>query len=450
MASSRKRPESDLAIRVRNKIAQHVRPGAHLALALSGGIDSVTALDLLARLAPAHPFTLSCVHVNHRISANASQWARFARRLAKRYGVRCLVRIVDVARYRRMGFEGAARAARYAALARVRADFIVLAQHQDDQAETVLLQLARGGGVLGLAGMPVVNVTNGPLLLRPMLEISRAEIETYARARALKWVEDETNTDEGLARNRIRQRVMPELQRINPAAGSNLARSAAHLAEANELTQALAAIDAQAAMDDGRLQVAALARLPWARAKNVLRWVLARAKQEIPSTAQLDELLGQLLFARADATVRIVFGGVDLRRYRGGIWLVPRRAAAHPGFRAQWDGRRTWNLPELGGVLCFKRVKGSGLAAAALEPGQVEVRVRSGGERFQPESDRPRRALKALLQEAGIPPWERARVPLVYCGGRLAFVPGIGAAAHIHAQPGEPGVVLQWHRRNGC
>jgi tRNA(Ile)-lysidine synthase len=216
------------------------------------------------------------------------------------------------------------------------------------------------------------------------------------------------------------------------------------------LAQALAAIDAEAAMDRGRLQVAALARLSKARAKNVLRWVIARASGEIPSTARLAELLDQLLFARADASVRIALGRVDLRRYHGAIWLVTRRPMIDAGFRAEWDGRRAWHLAELGGVLEFKRVKGSGLAAVALAGERLEVRVRSGGERFQPEKHRPRRALKALLQEAGIPPWERARVPLVYCGNRLAFVPGIGVAANLRAQPGEAGVVLHWHQRNGC
>jgi tRNA(Ile)-lysidine synthase len=449
MASSRKRSQNELAIRVRDTIVQHVPPGARLTLALSGGIDSVTALDLLARLAPAHPFALSCVHINHRISSNAGRWARFARLLARRYGVTCLVRTVDIARYRGMGLEGAARAARYAAFARIRADFIVLAQHQDDQAETVLLQLTRGAGAMGLAGMPMVNTTKGPRLLRPLLNVSRAEIEAYARAHALRWVEDETNADENLWRNRIRRRVIPELRAMNPAAAANLARSAAHLAEANELAEALAEIDAKAAMDDGHVQVGALTRLSRSRAKNVLRWMLSRASEEIPSTAQLDEMLEQLLFARADASVRIPLAGLDVRRYQGAIWLVPRRPVV-AGFRAEWDGSRPWNLAELGGKLRFKRVRGRGLAAAAFERQLVEVRTRSGGERFQPERNRPRRALKALLQEAGIPPWERACIPLVYCGGRLAFVPGIGIAAGLHARPDEAGVELQWHHRNGC
>src|SRR5262245_58626390 len=262
MASSRKRPPSDLAARVAAELARHVRPGAKLTLALSGGVDSVTALDILAQLARSHPFALDCLHVNHRISPNAGAWARFARASARRYGLKCTVRTVDIAPDRQLGLEGAARAARYAAFARVRADFLVLAQHRDDQAETVLLQLVRGAGLAGLSGMAPVRAAAGPTLLRPLLGAARAEIERYARGRGLEWVEDESNADERRARNLVRRRVMPLLVELNAAAAANLARSAAHLAEAHELARALAALDAREAMRDGRLSASALARLP--------------------------------------------------------------------------------------------------------------------------------------------------------------------------------------------
>jgi tRNA(Ile)-lysidine synthase len=449
MAGSRKPRRSDLTKRVRERLLQHVPPGARVTLALSGGVDSIAALDLLARLAATHPFTLSCLHVDHGISPNAGRWARFARAAAGRYGVRCSVRAVSLAPHRGLGLEGAARAARYAAFARTAADFVVLAQHRDDQAETVLLQLVRGSGLPGLAAMPIVRsqaARGAPLLLRPLLDASRAEIEAYARERGLEWVEDESNADERRARNRLRRSVMPALRELNPEAAANLARSAAHLAEAEELAQALAQIDACGATEDGRLSIAALLRLPRSRAKNVLRWALAAAGGRPPDSARLDELLRQLLTARKDGTVCVALEGVEVRRYRGAVWFVARRNRPRRDWRSRWDGRRTWPLPELGGVLRLKAAAGAGISRAALARGPVEARARAGGERFQPDARRPRRTLKRLFQEAGVPPWERERLPLVYCGGTLAFVPGIGVAAALQARPRERGVLWSWER----
>jgi tRNA(Ile)-lysidine synthase len=444
MASSRKRRRSDLPDRVAAELARHVPGGATLTLALSGGVDSIAALDILTGLARSHPFALDCFHVNHRISPNAGAWARFARAAARRYGLKCAVRAVDLAPYRRLGPEAAARAARYAAFARVRADFLVLAQHCDDQAETVLLQLVRGAGVAGLAGMAAVRRTGGPTLLRPLLGATRAELERYARDRGLDWVEDESNADERYARNFVRRRVMPRLAELNPAAAANLARSAAHLAEALDLARELAALDARDAMHDGRLSAAALARLPPARARNLLRWTLAEAGAGAPDADRLEEMLRQLVSARADAGVRIALHGAQVRRHRDVIWIVPEQAAPPAGFRARWDGRRAWHLPELGGTLTFKRSTGAGVAARALDSGRVEVRLRAGGERFQPNRDRPRRTLKALLRESGLPPWERERLPLLYSAGKLVAVPGIGVAAAAAAAPGERGWAVSW------
>jgi tRNA(Ile)-lysidine synthase len=435
---------------VRHRLLEHVPHGARVTLGLSGGVDSVAALDLLARCAPEHPFKLACLHVNHGISPNAARWARFARAAARRYGLRCSVKVVDLAPHRRLGLEGAARAARYAAFARADADFVVLAQHRDDQAETVLLQLLRGAGLPGLAAMPVIRDQTGgdaPRLLRPLLDATRAEIEAYARERGLAWVEDESNADERRPRNRLRHRVMPLLRELHPDPAASLARSAAHIAEAEALMQALAAIDARAATRDGRLRVSALARLPRPRAKNLLRWWLSTAGGTTPDSAQLDELLRQLLTARSDGVVRVAAAGIEIRRFRGTVWAVAPAVKVRGDWRSRWDGRRTWPLPELGGVLRFKPAASAGLSAAALARGPVEVRVRAGGERFQPDARRPRRTLKHLLQEAGVPPWEREALPLVYCGGALAFVPGIGIAAALQAGPRERGMVLSWERR---
>lgn len=448
MASSRKRRPHDLALRIERELVAHVEPHARLTLGLSGGIDSVVLLDVLAALAPRVPFALATLHVNHHISPNASRWARFARQLAARYDVPCAIRSVDLGEHPGLGLEGAARAARYAAFARARADFVVLAQHQDDQAETVLLQLVRGAGVQGLAAMPVVRLLDGrgkaPALLRPMLGIARAEIEAYARAHELEWVDDESNADVGLARNFVRHRVLPVLQEINTAAIANIARSATHLAEAVELLESVAQMDAATIVAAGAIDLAGLRAIGGARARNLLRWLLVRSGEAPPSTAELGEILRQLLGAQDDAQVALKVGARVLRRYRGHAWLLPERPAAPAGYSARWSGEREWPLAELGGCLTFEPSTGCGVAARAMTPGMTTVRLRRGGERLRPDANRPRRALKNLLQEQGVPPWVRERLPLVYCGDVLACVPGIGVDVSVRAGAGEPGFAVHW------
>lgn len=447
MGSSRKPRSSEAAEAVARELRRLVPRGARLTLALSGGVDSIVLLDILAALAPAHPFSLECLHVDHGLSPNAAAWARFARKAARAHGLRCAVTRVNLAPYRALGPEGAARAARYAAFERAQADFVVLAQHADDQAETVLLQLVRGAGVAGLAGMPRLRgapEARRPALLRPLLGVSRAAIERHARERGLAWVEDESNRDMRLARNFVRHRVLPLLTELNPAATANLARSAALLAEALELVRALGAVDAAGASRDGRLTVAGLAALGPVRARNALRWALGQAGLGVPDSVRLDEIIRQLGAARADAALRIALPGGEVRRYRDAVYLLPAAPGPGNGFRARWPGRAQWPLPELGGVIRLQPARGHGLARALCTAGALEVRTRRGGERFRPDSARPGRPLKALLQEAGVPPWERERMPLLFCGGRLAWVPGLGIAAEMRAGPGEPGLVPSW------
>lgn len=424
-----------------------MRPGARLTIALSGGVDSSVLLDLLAQRAAR--FRISCLHVNHGISPNAGAWARFCRDLAAQYGLPCRVKKVDLAPYRSLGREGAARAARYAAFGGERADFVVLAQHRDDQAETVLLQLLRGGGLPGLAAMPTIAepaFADGPALLRPMLEATRADIEAYARLRGLRWIEDESNADEALARNFMRRRVLPLLQELNPAAGANLARSARHLAEADLLLGELAAIDAETWMDEGRVRVDALRRLGAPRARNLLRCFVRAHGLDLPGSAEMDEVLRQVMSARSDAALQFDLGDAVLRRYRGALWLAPKANAPAQGTRWVWQGERVWRLPELGGVLRFGRAKGAGLRAAAAEAGRITLRRRAGGESMRPRVGGPRRTVKKLLQEHGVPPWEREWLPLVYCDDELVCLPGVAVEAGWQAAPGERGLQIAWER----
>lgn len=464
--SSRSRAvSSDLAARAAAKLKLIVRPSDRLVAGLSGGVDSVVLLDVLQRAARGLRFRLSALHVNHQLSPRAGRWEGFCRRLCRDRGIP--FRSVTVAVRRGDSVEAAARAARYAEFERQGCDYIALAHHRDDQAETLLLQLLRGAGVKGLAGMPFVRMQArgsriegrpvgrrspgnsqsailSPGILRPLLDATREEILAYAKGRDLKWVEDESNQDVAFQRNFLRHEVLPVIARRFPAYRATLARAAGHLAEAAQLLDELAAADAAGHLERGSLAVAALRRLAPARGRNLLRYFLALQGVMMPSAERLQEALRQAVTAKQDARVRVELGAFTLRRHAGRLHLVQSRGAPPVGVEKRWHGEKEIALPELGGVLAMSRTRGAGVSVARLRGKPVTIRLRRGGERLQPDCQRPRRSLKNLLQEARVPLWERERMPLIYCGNALVWVPGIGVDCAYRAAGGEPAVRPVW------
>ncbi len=431
-----------------------MRRGDRLVAGLSGGVDSVVLLDLLRRLSKKLRFELAALHVNHQINPAAGRWAAFCRAFCKQHGVPLTVVRVTVART--ASLEAAARAARYRAFAALPADFIALAHNLDDQAETVLLQLLRGAGVKGLSAMPVLRKAEGgrrrdekkaqrhvnhPSILRPLLDIPRSEIEAYARRRKLEWIEDDSNADVGFDRNFLRHRVLPIIAQRYPAYRKTLLRASRNFAEAAQLLDEQAAADAK--LTASGLKIAGLRRLSAPRAKNVLRHFLAVHGVIMPNAARLDECVRQLRTQRA---VRAVFdlGSHELRRFADELRVVPKSRTLERNFTRAWRGESKLHLPELGGTLMFKKCRGAGISLTRLAGVPLAVRVRQGGERFRPHPQRPRRSLKNLLQEARVPPWQRNRLPLLFGGKTLVYVPGIGIDAAFRAAAGEAGIEPCW------
>ena len=450
MASSRKssRSRPDLAGRVAAQLEDIVKPSDRLVAGLSGGVDSVVLLDILARVARKLRCRLSALHVNHQLSPNARRWEAFCGRLC--HALRIPFRSVKVDVQRGDSIEAAARAARYAVFARQECEYIVLAHHRDDQVETLLLQLLRGAGVKGLAAMPLLRIQDpgsrilNPGILRPLLDVTREEILEYARDRGLEWIEDESNQDMYFLRNFVRHEVLPVIARRFPAYRATLARAAGHLAEAARVLDELASADAAGELADGTLSIAALRRLPPARGRNLLRYFLASRGVTMPGTERLDEALRQALTAKQDARVLVELGDFTLRRHAGRLHLVRARGVPPAHFEKLWRGEKKMALPELGGVLTLARATGAGISLSRLGGGVVTIRLRRGGERLQPNCRRPRRSLKNLLQEARMPPWQREYIPLIFCGGKLVWAARIGVDCAFQAAAGEAAVEPTW------
>ncbi|AXV77372.1 MULTISPECIES: tRNA lysidine(34) synthetase TilS [Ralstonia solanacearum species complex] len=447
MASSRKPARTDPSALLIDKVAQRVAACAAfvvsggaptVAVALSGGRDSAALLHAAAawRDVAGAPVRLVALHVHHGLQADADAWEAACARMAAAVGAEFHVRRVRVSADAGCGIEEAAREARYAALdalcAEAGATLLLTAHHLDDQAETVLLQLLRGAGLDGLSAMPMARQRR-VTLLRPWLDVPRSDIDAYARAHALAWVEDPSNDDARYARNALRP-LLAGMAGHFPAYRASLARSAAHLAEAAALIEEVAQADLARIAPAGALALADLATLSGPRQRAVLRAWLAGAGLRAASSRRLEDLRTQLLSARADGALCVRLSGAHVRRYRGQAWIEvagqPEAGpAACPIAVAQFDPAQPEvqrvDVAEWGGALVFSPAQAEGIDARILRA-PLSLTARRGGERIVLRPGGPSRALKQAYQEAGIPAWARARLPLLYAGDRLVFAAGLG------------------------
>ena len=423
-----------------------------VAVAYSGGRDSTALLHatLVSMRDAARP--VIALHIHHGLSAHADAWERHCRDQCARWAAEGLPVSFAAHRLRTQprpgdSIEAWARRERYAALGRLArthgAEVVLLAHHRRDQAETLILQALRSAGVAGLAGMPRAIEREGIHWLRPWLDTPRSAIEAYVRAQGLFCIDDDSNDDERYARNRLRHSVWPALVQAFPDAEPALAAAATWAQQAQTCLDELAAADLSALAGATGLQLAGLQRLSAARQVNALRaWL--RRQTEAPPPASLLARLGDELFGAGTASWPLA-GGV-LRRHRGCLkWTRP--AVVGPAVRPPAEARLhicragTHRLPGWGGALRVVRVKEGGVPLAWLA--QVELRARSGGERFQAGLGRPARSLKKQFQAAEMPAWERSG-PLVFSGGQLVFVPGLGLDARVIGLPGQAQVTLAW------
>ena len=442
--------------RIATQLEPLIPPRSSILIGLSGGMDSVVLLHLLHRLAPRFSWQLSALHVHHGISQNADAWAEFCAGLCAGLDIPLHIEHVDIAPLREHGIEAAARKLRHVAFARQSCDFVALAHHADDQAETLLLQLLRGSGVRGAASMPVLSKAEGPLsggvhpmAVRPLLDLPRSALLEYAHEHGLQWIEDESNADDSYPRNFLRHRALPLLEGRFPSYRNTLARSARHFAEASELLEDLARIDAEGAILDDALSVAALRALTPPRARNLLRHFLHLRGATMPQTAQLEDMLHQLCEARQDAAVCVEYGIWQAHRYRERVYVSPALGGFDRELVLPWNGEAELDWPALGTRLHFADARGAGIGAEKLRRAPVTLRLRNGGETLRPHPNAAKRSLKNLMQEHGVPPWRRERLPLVYCGDELVCVVGVAVAAGYQAGVGEAAIEVELAGNSG-
>lgn len=384
------------------------------------------------------------IHVDHGLQPDSSRWSEHCEASATALNIAFVSLKVDVPLDSGKGLEASARDVRYAALcSELRSgDWLLSAHHREDQAETLLLNLIRGSGPAGVAGIGAARRLGPGWLVRPMLNVDRADILSYAEREGLIWLEDPSNIDRRFDRNFLRHDVIPTMKSRWPDIATRLHRSAGHAGEASQLLQDLAAMDLdtlRGSSDSGvRVPIAALSALSPARQRNVLRYALRDQGLSTPSASQLERILTELVPARADAEPVVSWPGASVRRYRDDIYLLPEMKPAE--LKAATISGSTVHLGEGLGVLKLTPGAESGLSEALVKAG-LTLRSRRGGEELKPAGHRHTRKLKKLLQDEAVVPWMRECLPLLYAGERLVAVGDLWMASDAVSSPG---VAVQW------
>ncbi len=417
-----------------------------LYVAYSGGVDSHVLLHVCAGV-PALRSRLTAVYVHHGLQAQAQAWGEHCQHSAAGLGVSFELLRVDARARAGQSPEEAARRARYQALAALLAadDAVLVAHHQDDQLETVLLQLFRGAGVQGLAGMPVALPLGAGRMLRPLLNIPKPAIDAYALAQALCWVDDPSNQNGDFDRNFLRNALVPQLKQRWPSLAKTVARTARHCGAAQEhlAEMATAALIPVLNAADNTLHLPLLLALPEGKQALVLRQWCQRLGLKMPSEAFVGRLLAEVAMARPDSVPVLYSQGRCWRRYRDTLYCLP---PPTPPLCTDllWDTQQPTLALGDGRQLAWLRAS-TGIALSCWQQARVAVRFRSGGETIRLPHRQGRHSLKKLYQEAAIPPWQRALLPLLYLDDQLAAVGDTWIAADFYQEQADACIRLQVH-----
>ncbi|GFO71039.1 tRNA(Ile)-lysidine synthase [Bathymodiolus japonicus methanotrophic gill symbiont] len=435
-------------------IAQHLAPyqtASKLFIGYSGGVDSHVLLHLLANI-PALKHKLTAVYVHHGLQACAGDWAQHCQQISRDLGVAFKRLKVNAQAKPGQSPEEAARIARYQAFKQLlgKNDVLLFAQHRDDQLETVLLQLFRGAGLKGLSGMPTAIQFAHGTLLRPLLEINQQEIKHYVQQHDLQWIDDPSNQDIQFDRNFLRHNIIPLLEQRWPGLDKTVARVAEHCAGAQQVLSANARQQMHGLYNEQQQSLSIpglLAHEPPSH-QWILREWLHQLGVRMPTQKVLSAIMQDVLLARPEANPLVEHDGHTIQRYREGLYLVAVKQL--PDLRqvfAWTDSNKSLALAN-NGILKIKPVQ-QGIALNRWQQGDIQVKYRQGGEKIALPNRMGRHSLKKLYQEAGIAPWLRDVIPLIYINGELAAIASYWINADFYSQS-ETCICLLWDqsRRN--
>ncbi len=421
-------------------------------IAFSGGLDSRVLLELCARLKSVNQkYLFSAIHVNHQLQTNAVKWGQFCTATCAELGIDCIVKTVDARSVNGKSPEQAARDARRVAFSQAmeNGDVLLTAHHQNDQAETVLLRLFRGAGITGLAGIrPCVEFNSG-WIARPLLEVSRKQLQQFAEQYSLQWVEDPSNQSINFERNYLRQVIIPQLEQRWPGLQNTLVRNARNYLESDSVLRKIGKQTfSQVVTDNGALSITQLMTVDNAMQNLVLREWFASQQLNMPSSKLLQRIKQEVIHARVDRLpcLKWLNDGeqYQIRRYRDRLFILKNQSMFNNTTSIQWDGISVLKLPENLGCLTVDKSLADGISEQMWNQSEITIRFRTGGETCLLPGREGHRSLKSIFQEAGVPPWERDRMPLVYLDNQLAAIGKLWVCAPFYAASEQPAVILQY------
>lgn len=389
-----------------------------IVLGYSGGVDSTVLLDLFAKQATPKLITRTqVVHVHHGLSPNADHWSEHCASQCKARNLSFKLLKINAKAKKGESPEMAARTARYQAFSNFMDadDYLLTAHHQDDQVETFFLQLLRGAGIKGLAGMPVIKKLEKINIIRPLLEYSRSQLEKYAQENKLQWIEDESNFDTAFQRNFLRHQVLPLIQQSWQGFKTSVLRTQNLCQEAQVLLEQIAAEDLIQVQAENirKLPINKLLTLTLERRNNALRHWIALNNFRLPSQKKLQEIERTVMHSNADANPLVEWQGAEIRRYRNDLYLLAPLEPFDSTVCLAWDAKSILPLPNNLGNLdpsIYEKVQ---IPLPSVNT-KVTIRFRQGGEKIKIQGRAGHHDLKKLLQEQGVPPWLRDRIPLLY------------------------------------
>lgn len=420
-------------------------------VAYSGGLDSHVLLHAIAKESGQQVGAkILAVYVNHGLSPNSNLWAEHCEEQCSLLGVSFQQITVDASPLEGESPEAVAREVRYQAFADLvrEGDCLLTAHHQDDQAETLLIQLLRGAGPRGLAAMPVLADFGLGWHARPMLDVDRSELEVYAHEHSLSWVDDESNFDTGYDRNYLRHEILPLLKKRFPAAAATISRTSQLCAEAADLLADSARSDYQSIdLGEDKLSANDLYELGELRARNVLHQWFRDHNFSTPTAAQMQRIWEDVICTADESCPLVTWSGVEVRRYRDVVYVSLAKTTHDAGQVLQWDMIEPLSIVNSGQLSCtgHRAKEDYQLLSEKLLAGRtIEVRFRQGGEEVQPAGRKGHHSLKKLFQEEGIPPWERERLPLLFVDNDLIAVADLWIADGFSAESGALGLEISW------
>lgn len=419
-------------------------PPPSLVVGFSGGVDSLVLLHALSSLLPSPElsasklpilvsssvFNIKAIHVNHRLNPQADEWQSFCVSFCEKRQIPIQCVTVDAKPTQGEGPEAAARNARYDAFKKQLCsdDILLTGHHLDDQIETVFLQMLRGTGVDGAAGIRQISTLNASYLMRPLLFFSREMIESYAIENNLQWVNDPSNDETHYDRNYLRLEVLPVIQKRWPSYRQTISRFSQHMREASQLIKQIAEQDFLVAcnVEKKSINIDKLNQLSLSRRNNLIRHWLSVEKQSIPSESQLSQIHTAII-AREDACPIVRWGETELRRFKNNLYVLNSTILLETKKTLisvkNWQVGQRVNVPGYG-VLELKITKGDGIKASFFSSDNIQIKMREGGEKCKPKGRDKTQSLKKVFQEKNIAPWLRGTTPLVFIDDQIAAVVG--------------------------